>query len=102
MSEIFVFFTWKVWLIVGLVALAVEILPPPTHFYLLCVSLGALAASIFAFFFGPSWAAWIAFVAVSFALIPILVPLARFLFTSKADPSTTDETESRAQNARRR
>jgi membrane protein implicated in regulation of membrane protease activity len=82
--------SWQSWLVIGLLCLIIEILPPPTHFYFLCLSLGALAASITAFFFKPLWLPFVIFAVTSVALIPLLIPLARFLFTPKPHPSNVD------------
>ncbi len=70
----------KPWLIATVVLLVVEILPPAKHFSVLCLSLGALAASIAAVFSPLPWLPWVVFIIVSVALLPVLVPLARFLF----------------------
>ena len=82
--------TWKTWLLVSAVFLVVEILPPPTHFGALCLAFGALAASIVAFFTPTAWVPWVVFAVVSVALIPVLIPLARFLFTPKPHASNVD------------
>jgi len=80
----------RAWLIAAVVFLILEILPPPTHFSLLCLAFGALAASIAAFFSPLHWLPWGVFVVVSIALIPVLIPLAKFLFTQKAHASNAD------------
>jgi membrane protein implicated in regulation of membrane protease activity len=80
----------KAWLIAAVVFLILEILPPPTHFSLLCLSLGALAASIAAFYSTLPWLPWVVFALVSVALFPFLIPLAKFLFTPKAHASNVD------------
>jgi membrane protein implicated in regulation of membrane protease activity len=72
------------WLIAAVVFVAIEILPPATHFAFLALSVGALAASIVAAFFTPVWLPWAVFVVVSAALLPVMIPLARFLFMPKA------------------
>ena len=81
---------WKAWLIVAAVCIIIEILPPPTHFFFLCVAIGALAASIAAFFAMAPWVPWAVFGVTTVALTPMLIPLARFLFTPKAHPSNVD------------
>ena len=82
--------SWKVWLIVAAVCMVVEILPPPTHFFFLCVALGALGASIAAFFTALPWLPWAVFAVLTVALTPMLIPLARFLFTPKPHASNVD------------
>jgi membrane protein implicated in regulation of membrane protease activity len=82
--------TSKAWLIAAAVCIIVEILPPPTHFFFLCVAIGALAASIAAFFSAAVWLPWVVFAVVSVALTPMLIPLAKFLFTPKNHPSNVD------------
>jgi len=82
--------TWKIWLVVAGVFLVIEILPPPTHFGALCLAFGALAASIAAFFTPTTWVPWVVFGLTSVALIPVLIPLARFLFTQKPHASNSD------------
>jgi membrane protein implicated in regulation of membrane protease activity len=82
--------SWKSWLIVAAVSIIIEILPPPTHFFFLCVALGALAASIAAFFTTTPWVPWAVFGVTTVALTPMLIPLAKFLFTPKAHPSNVD------------
>lgn len=81
---------WKLWLTASAVCLIIEILPPPTHFFFLCVALGALAASVVAFYSTLPWLPWTVFGVATVALIPMLIPLARFLFTPKAHPSNVD------------
>lgn len=81
---------WKLWLAAAVVAIIIEMLPPPTHFFFLCVALGALAASIAAFFSTLSWLPWVVFGVTTIALTPMLIPLARFLFTPKSHPSNVD------------
>jgi membrane protein implicated in regulation of membrane protease activity len=84
------FTPWKAWLVAAVASILVEMLPPPTHFFFLCVALGALAASITAFFSTVTWLPWIVFSIVTVALIPMLIPLARFLFTPKSHASNVD------------
>gem|GEM_PF-1968865 len=79
------FIPWKAWLIASLAFIVIEILPPPTHFFFLCASLGALAASIAAFFLPGSWISWLVFIAGTLGLIPFLIPLAKFIFSRKDD-----------------
>ena len=81
---------WKTWLIVAAVCIVIEILPPPTHFVFLCVALGALAASIAAFFTATPWLTWAVFGVTTVALTPMLIPLAKFLFSPKAHASNVD------------
>jgi membrane protein implicated in regulation of membrane protease activity len=80
----------KTWLIVAAVCLVIEILPPPTHFFFLCVALGALGASIAAYFTAVAWIPWAVFIAATVALTPMLIPLAKFLFTPKVHPTNVD------------
>jgi membrane protein implicated in regulation of membrane protease activity len=82
--------SWKTWLMAAAVCVIVEILPPPTHFFFLCVGIGALAASIVAYFFAAAWIPWGVFCVVTVALVPMLIPLARFLFTPKPHASNVD------------
>jgi membrane protein implicated in regulation of membrane protease activity len=81
---------WKSWLIAAAVCIVIEILPPPTHFFFLAVAIGALAASIAAFFTGIAWIPWAVFVVATVALTPMLIPLAKFLFTPKPHASNVD------------
>jgi len=81
---------YKLWLIAAVVCLIIEILPPPTHFAFLCVALGALAASITAFFSGHEWLPWAVFIVITIALLPMLIPLARFLFSPRPHASNVD------------
>jgi membrane protein implicated in regulation of membrane protease activity len=81
---------WKAWLIAAAVCVIIEILPPPTHFFFLCVALGALGASIVSFFFSAPWVPWVVFGVATVALTPMLIPLARFLFTTKPHASNVD------------
>jgi membrane protein implicated in regulation of membrane protease activity len=84
--------TWKTWLITSLVFIIIEILPPPTHFFFLCLALGAVGAAIAAFFApDTAWVSWAVFAVVSAASVPLLVPLAKFLFTPKDLPTNVDE-----------
>jgi len=71
---------WEIWLIVAAVSVVIEISPPPTHFFFLCVALGALAASITAFFSALRWLPWVVFGLTTGVLVPMLIPLAKFLF----------------------
>ncbi len=82
--------TSKSWLIVAAICILIEILPPPTHFFFLCVALGALAASIAAFFAPAPWVPWTVFAVSTVALTPMLIPLAKFLFTPKSHASNVD------------
>src|SRR5689334_12027466 len=77
---------WKTWLLVAVAALVLDVLPPATHFFFLCVAFGALAAPISSFFASSSALAWIVFVVVTAILCPILMPLARFLFKGRPSP----------------
>jgi membrane protein implicated in regulation of membrane protease activity len=81
---------YKLWLIAAVVCIIIEILPPPTHFAFLCVALGALAASITAFFAAAEWLPWTVFIVVTIALLPMLIPLAKFLFSPRQHASNVD------------
>ena len=70
----------KKWLIAAVVFVVLEILPPPTHFYLTCAAFGALGASIAAFYSSLAWVPWAVFVITTLVLMPLLVPLSRLLF----------------------
>lgn len=78
------------WLVVAVVCVIIEILPPPTHFFFLGLAFGALSASIAAFFSPISWLPWTVFVVTSVVLIPLLIPLAKFLFKTRPHASNTD------------
>ena len=73
----------KIWLWAALGSLIVEVVPPPTHFTLLAVAFGALGAAIVTVYSTSLWLPWTVFVVVSLILMPVFVPLARFLFTPK-------------------
>jgi len=79
------------WLIVAVICVILEIIPPATHFFFLCLAFGALAASITAVFTDAVWISWSVFLVSSIALLPIMIPLAKFLFTPKEVPSNVDE-----------
>jgi len=81
---------YKYWLIACVAFVILEILPPPTHFFFVCMAFGALGASIAALFSGSVWLPWVVFALVSVALTPLMIPLARFLFTPKPHPSNVD------------
>jgi len=80
----------KLWLSAAVFFLVVEIMPPPTHFYFLCLVFGSIAAAITTMYTSSLWWSLIVFVVVSVALIPVLVPLAKFLFTPKRHASNVD------------
>jgi len=69
------------WLIAAVVFVVIEIIPPATHFAALALSVGALAAAIAATFSTISWLPWAVFAVVSVVLMPIFIPLAKFLFS---------------------
>jgi membrane protein implicated in regulation of membrane protease activity len=81
----------KAWLICAAVCVLIEILPPPTHFFFLCVAIGAIGAAIAAFFTAIPWVPWVVFTVVTVVLFPMMIPLARFLFTPRPYPSNVDE-----------
>jgi membrane protein implicated in regulation of membrane protease activity len=79
------------YLLIACVAFVIlEILPPPTHFFFVCMAFGALGAAIAAVFFTLSWLPWVVFAVVSVALTPLMIPLAKFLFTPKPHASNVD------------
>jgi len=82
--------TYKYWLIVCVVFVILEILPPPSHFLWVCTAFGALGAAIAAVFFTAPWLPWVVFAVVSVALTPLMIPLAKFLFTPKPHASNVD------------
>jgi membrane protein implicated in regulation of membrane protease activity len=81
---------YKYWLIACVVFVILEILPPPTHFFFVCMAFGALGASVAALFFSPVWLPWVVFAVTSVALTPLMIPLAKFLFTPKPHASNVD------------
>lgn len=91
---------WKTWLLVAVAAVVLEVLPPATHFFFLCVAFGALAAAIVSFFAISSWPAWVVFVAVTAALTPVLIPLARFLFARRQQAFDLDALQNRKATVR--
>ena len=80
----------ELWLIAAVVCVVIEILPPPTHFFFLGLALGALAAAIAAFFSTLAWLPWTVFLVTSLGLTPLLIPMAKFLFTPRPHPSNVD------------
>src|ERR1017187_3981656 len=83
-------FTYKYWLIGCVAFVILEILPPPTHFFFVCMAFGALGGAIAAVFATVAWIPWAVFAVVSVALTPLMIPLARFLFTPKPHASNVD------------
>jgi membrane protein implicated in regulation of membrane protease activity len=81
---------YKYWLIACVVFVILEILPPPTHFFFVCMAFGALGASIAALFSSLVWLPWVVFAVTSVALTPLMIPLAKFLFTPKPHASNVD------------
>jgi membrane protein implicated in regulation of membrane protease activity len=81
---------YKYWLIGCVVFVILEILPPPTHFFFVCMAFGALGASIASLFSGIVWLPWVVFAVTSVALTPLMIPLAKFLFTPKPHASNVD------------
>src|SRR5258708_24334030 len=82
--------SWKAWLATAIVCIIIEILPPPTHFFFLGVAMGAVGAAVAAYFSSLSWLPWTVFAVLTVVLTPLLIPLAKFLFTSKQHPSNAD------------
>lgn len=81
---------YKYWLVACVAFVILEILPPPTHFFFVCMAFGALGASVAALFSSIVWLPWVVFAVVSVALTPLMIPLARFLFTPKPHASNVD------------
>ncbi len=81
---------YKYWLIACVACVILEILPPPTHFFFVCMAFGALGASVAALFSNLAWLPWVVFAITSVALTPLMIPLARFLFTPKPHASNVD------------
>ena len=81
---------YKYWLIVCVACVILEILPPPTHFFFVCMAFGALGGAIAAVFSTSLWLPWVVFAVVSVALTPLMIPLAKFLFTPKPHASNVD------------
>jgi membrane protein implicated in regulation of membrane protease activity len=81
---------YKYWLIACVGFVILEILPPPTHFFFVCMAFGALGAAIAAVFSTAVWLPWVVFAVVSIALTPLMIPLAKFLFTPKPHASNVD------------
>lgn len=79
------------WLIAFVVFVIIEILPPPTHFFFICMALGALGAALAAYFGATEWIVWTVFAVLTLASIPLLIPLAKFLFSGKLTASNLDE-----------
>ena len=82
--------TYKYWLVACVAFVILEILPPPTHFFFVCMAFGALGASIAALFTTWAWLPWAVFAVMSVALTPLMIPLAKFLFTPKPHASNVD------------
>src|SRR5438105_13539259 len=81
---------YKYWLIACVVFVILEILPPPTHFFFVCMAFGALGSSVAACFFNAPWLPWVVLAVTSVALTPLMIPLAKFLFTPKPHASNVD------------
>src|ERR1041385_5652551 len=81
---------YRYWLMACVGFVIFEILPPPTHFFFVCIAFGALGAAIAGVFFTAPWLPWIVFAIVSIALTPLMIPLAKFLFTPKPHASNVD------------
>jgi len=82
--------SYKYWLIACVAFVILEILPPPTHFFFVCMAFGAVGAAIAAVFTTVVWLPWVVFAVVSVALTPLMIPLARFLFASTPHASNVD------------
>src|ERR1017187_3971700 len=81
---------YKYWLTACVAFVILEILPPPTHFFFVCMAFGALAGAVAAVFSTLAWLPWVVFAVVSVALTPLMIPLAKFLFTPKPHASNVD------------
>ena len=82
--------TYKYWLVACVAFVILEILPPPTHFFFVCMAFGALGGAVTAVFTSVAWLPWVVFAVVSVALTPLMIPLAKFLFTPKPHASNVD------------
>jgi len=82
--------SYQYWLIGCVAFIILEILPPPTHFFFVCMAFGALGAAIAALFSTLVWLPWVVFAVTSVALTPLMIPLAKFLFTPKPHASNVD------------
>jgi membrane protein implicated in regulation of membrane protease activity len=82
--------SYKYWLIGCVACVILEILPPPTHFFFVCMAFGALGASVAALFSTLVWLPWLVFAVTTVALTPLMIPLAKFLFTPKPHASNVD------------
>ena len=78
------------WLIFAVIFVVAEILPPVTHFFCLCLAFGALGGAIASAFGRSAWIQWAVFGATSVALVPLLVPLAKFLFATRKQATNVD------------
>src|SRR4051812_7309852 len=81
---------YRYWLMACVGFVILEILPPPTHFGFLCMAFGALGASVAALFSTTPWLPWALFAVAFVLLLPLPMPLARFLFTPKPHASNVD------------
>ncbi len=81
---------YQYWLMASVIFIICEILPPPTHFFFVCMAIGALMGSIAALFSTLNWLPWVVFAVTTVALCPLLIPLAKFLFTPKQHLSNVD------------
>jgi hypothetical protein len=68
------------WLMASIFFIALEMAPPATHFFFLCLAFGALGGAIATVYVSARWLPWAVFVATSVALFPLLIPLAKFIF----------------------
>ena len=82
--------SWKAWLTTAIVCVIIEILPPPTHFFFLGVAMGAVGAAAAAYFSALPWLPWAVFVGLTVIFTPLLIPLAKFLFSTKQHASNSD------------
>jgi membrane protein implicated in regulation of membrane protease activity len=64
------------WLVLGILLLVLEMLTPGV-FFIACLGVGALAASLMALVGSPAWVHWVVFFAVSFLLVLFVAPIAR-------------------------
>jgi membrane protein implicated in regulation of membrane protease activity len=64
------------WLVLGILLLVLEMLTPGA-FFIACLGVGALVASLAALAGFPMWVGWAVFFVVSFALVLFVAPLAR-------------------------
>ncbi|MDR1942388.1 MAG: NfeD family protein [Endomicrobium sp.] len=83
--------SWLAWLIIGILLVVVEIVTP-TAFFALCLSLGAFAAAVAAYFHGSDWIEAGAFVVAAVISIYAIRPLLK-KWMSKMDSAKSNVDE---------